>query len=203
MTDRTVTAEATGRRTETPDLATVEARAIAGADTASAARKSAQDLAVTIRSAQTTVDPDRVQTTEIRVKESTELFEPETDKRFQGIERLRIDCVPETAEAVVVDTLEACGTVQSVEFGFHKDVRERLQNEALDAAVARAREKAERLARAEESTVGRVRELMMTDERSGMDGLVEDALCDHDGPDLQPTPITISQSVEVVYELEE
>lgn len=201
MTERTITTEATGRRTETPDLATVELEATAGADTPAAARRSARDLAAGIRSAQTAVDPDRVRTTEIRVEEADELFGPDTDERYRGLERLRIDCVPETAEDVVVDSLEAGGTVQRVEFGFHEEVRERLQDEALDAAVTRAREKAERLARAEDSTVGGVRELTMTDER-GMDGLVDAALCDHDSADLQPTPVTVSQSVEVVYELE-
>lgn len=203
MTERTVTTEATGRRTETPDLATVEVKATAGADTATGARRAARDIAEGIRSTQTAVDPDRVQTTEIQVSETKEMFEPDSDERYQGLERLRIDCVPETAEAVVVDSLEAGGTVQSVEFGFHEEVRERLQDEALDAAVTRAREKAEQLARAEESTAGGVRELTMTDDRSGMDGFVDAALCDHDSPDLQPTPITVSQSVEVVYELED
>lgn len=201
MTLNTITTEATGRRTATPELATIEVKAIDGADTAAAAHQAAKDLAERIRSSLTTVDPNRVQTTEIRVKDRSEMFDPDTDRRYQGLERLHIECLPETAEDIVVDVLEAGCTVQSVDFRFHEEVHQRLQDEALEAAMARAREKAERLAGAERMTVGGIHEVTTADDRSGMEGLVEDALCEHEESDLTSTPTTITQRVRVVYEL--
>jgi uncharacterized protein YggE len=89
-----------------------------------------------------------------------------------------------------------------VPFQIHDQVRRQLQDDALTAAMERARQKAERLAAVENLVVGEIQSVTTqnVDGATGMDRIVEDALETPDA-DLSPAPIAVSQRVEVVCEL--
>lgn len=199
----TVTTEAVSRREATPELATVEVAVVGEGETAATARERVRDRSATLRASltETTVDADRVRRTELRVESTDQQFDSATDAAYEATERLVVDCVPETAEAVVVAATDAGGTVRTVDFHLGESVSRRLQDEALEAATGRAREKAERIAAAEGLTVAGVREVTTRDVPTGMNSIVDAALAHGPEMDLQPDPTTVAAAVEVVFEL--
>ncbi len=201
MSNRTITIDATGRQEAAPDLATVTVTAIAGGGSAAAAHRATRDRASTVRESVTAVPADRIRTVDLDVQETDELFESETDEQFQATERLHIDCVPETAADIVVDVVDAGGTVQSVQFELHPERHRECQDAALSAAMDRARHKAERIAAAEGLSVGDVQTVTAGELETGMGTLVDEALAAHSTSDMQPTPIAVTEDVKVVYEL--
>jgi len=201
---RTITTDATARREAVPDLATVNVRVLGEGDTAAVAHAAVCDRAETLRESVTSVSADQLQTTDRRVEKTSNLFESETDAPYQATECIRVECAPETAEAVVLDMTDAGGSVTSVEFDLHGEVARELQNGALTAATTRAREKAEGIATAEGLAVGAVQSATteeMHGGMEGMEGLVEDSLTLNSDVTLQPTPTAVAVTVEVVYEL--
>jgi len=203
MTARTITTSATAQRTETPDLATVEVTAIGEGDSVVAARTTARDRTTTIRESVTAVPADQIQTVDLQIEDTDEMFDPVTDAAYQATERLHIDCVPETAEEVVVEVTDASGTIRNVQFYLHEEVHRRLQNEALTAAMERSREKADLIAATEGLDVAGVQDVATKDASTGMESIVDEALASGSDTDLHPEPITVSESVEVTYELTE
>jgi uncharacterized protein YggE len=203
MTMPTLTTSATARRKQKPDLATIEVAAVGEGETAAVARATASDRGKTIRESVTAVSTDQIQTVDIQVEEVDDVFGPDTDADYHAREELTIECLPESAEDVVLDVTEVSGTVQSVQFGLHPDRHQNLQTEALSTAMDRAREKAEQLAACEAMTIAGVQSISTTEMPTGMEGIVDEVL--HDVPEtgLSPTPVTVSESVEVVYELAE
>lgn len=198
----TITIEATAQREAMPDVARITALARAGGEDAGAARAIVRDRTATIRESVSDVDSVAIHTLDIEIDESAELFEPETDAPYVARERLEIRCAPEAAEAVVIAVTDAGGSVQSVEFALHEQVRRELEDEAQGAALKRARKKATTLAGAEGLSVGEAQTITTTDVDTGMSGLVEMAVSEPDC-DVAPAPITVSEAVEVVYELVE
>lgn len=203
MPARTITTTAIGRRKAPPELATVEVTAIGTGDSAAVARETARDRAATIREAVTAVSTTQIQTVTLRVEDSSNMFDAVTDAQYQAKERLQVDCVPETAKAVVVEVTDAGGTVQAVQFALSETVHRQLQNEALTAAMERAREKAERLAAAEGVAVAGIQHVTTTEESTAMESIVDEALASNPQSNLQPTPVAVSEAVEVTYELVE
>lgn len=203
MPARTITVDATSRRDASPSLATVELTAIGEGESASNARERAHDRAATIGDSLTTASAEQIRTVDVRVEDSAELFEPETDAAYRATRRLHVECTPETAANVVAEATDAGGTVRGVEFHVHEDVRRELQDDALAAAMERARRKAERMAAVEGLRVAGVREVSTKHVDEGMESIVDDALAAGSDLDLQPTPITVAERVEVVYELAE
>jgi uncharacterized protein YggE len=203
MKSRTVTVDAVGQCEAVPDLATVEAFAIGEGESASDARAIAKDRASTIRESITDISTDQIRTVDLQVQDTDEMFDPVTDAPFQATERLHIDCLPENAESVVVDVTNAGGQIQTVQFQLHEDKRRELQDKAINSAMERAREKAEQMAAAEGLAVAEMQEAATTDVSTGFESIVDEALASSPDTDLRPTPITISEGVEVVYELSE
>jgi len=203
MTARTITTSATAQRTETPDLATVEVTAIGEGDSVVAARTTARDRTTKIRESVTAVSADQIQTVDLQIENTDEMWDPTTDTAYQATERLHIDCVPDTAEEVAVEVTDARGTIRNVQFYLHEDIHRKLQNEALTAAMERSREKAEQMAATEGLAVAGVQDVATTDGSTGMENIVDEALGSGSDTDLHPEPITVSESVEVTYELTE
>ncbi|WP_135851935.1 SIMPL domain-containing protein [Halorussus salinus] len=203
MSRRTITADATGRRSVPPERATVELKVTGDGDSPTAARRTVADRAATLRASLTDEVPsaDRVATVELRVSDSSKAFDPATDAPYFAVERLHVDCAPETASEVAVVATESGATVPDVQFRLDETVHRRLQDEALADAMARARAKADRLAAAEELSVGRVREVTTETSDDAMSDIVEEALANGPETDLSPEPIAVSETVEVVYEL--
>jgi uncharacterized protein YggE len=186
-----------------PDSATVEALAIGEGESASDARAIANDRASTLRESITDVSTAQVRTVDLQVQDTDEMFDPVTDAPFQAIERLHIDCVPENAESVVVDVTNAGGQIQTVQFRLHEDKRRELQNNAISSAMERAREKAEQMAAIEGLAVAEIQEATTREVSTGFESIVDEALASSSETDLHPAPITVSEGVEVVYELSE
>lgn len=201
MTIRTITVEATARRDAAPELARVEVTVTGAADEATDARALARDRAATVRDSVTPVSADRIRTVDIQIEDATEAFGPDIEAQYQATERLHVECVPETAETVVVDVTDAGGTVQTVQFQIHDSVREQLQDDALAAAMERTREKASRLAAVEGLVVSDVQNITTRDANAGMDSIVEEALERSPDTGLSPATVGVSERVEVVYEL--
>jgi len=203
MTTRTITTDATARCEAMPDSATVEALAIGEGESASDARAITSDRASTLRESITDVSTAQVRTVDLQVQDTDEMFDPVTDAPFQAIERLHIDCVPENAESVVVDVTNAGGQIQTVQFRLHEDKRRELQNNAISSAMERARQKAEQMAAAEGLAVAEIQEATTKEVSTGFESIVDEALASSPETDLHPAPITVSEGVEVVYELSE
>ena len=203
MKSRTVTVDAVGRCEAVPDLATVEAFAIGEGESASDARAIAKDRSSTLQESITDVSRDQIRTVDLQVQDTDEMFEPVTDAPFQATERLHIDCLPENAESVVVDVTNAGEQIQTVQFQLHEDKRRELQNNAISSAMERAREKAEQMAAIEGLTVAEIQEATTREVSTGFESIVDEALASNSETDLHPAPITVSEGVEVVYELSE
>ncbi|WP_132057009.1 SIMPL domain-containing protein [Halorussus amylolyticus] len=92
MTRRTITTDATGRSERSPELATVGVQAIGEGDSAAAAREGARDRAATVRESLAEVSPsERIDTVELRVEDSTQAFDPDTDAPYRAIEMRNSD----------------------------------------------------------------------------------------------------------------
>jgi len=196
-----ITTEGTGRHEALPDLATVEVTVVGDGDSATIAREAVRDHAATVRES-LTVSDDQIRTVELRVVDTTEPFEPETDAPYRATERLVVDCVPETAGDVVVEATDAGGEIQSIDFHLHESVRQELRDAALEAATERAREKAERIAAVEDLAVAEVREMRTGETNTGMQGFADGTLDLAPDTDFQPSPVAITEAVEVEFELE-
>jgi uncharacterized protein YggE len=200
MVSRTITIQASAREEAVPDLAQVEVKLVAPAEAAVDAQTRLRDRAATLRESVTTVSPDQIRTVNRRIEETSEVFEPATDAPVQATEHFHIDCLPETAADVIVEVADAGASVTDIQFHLHDDVRQDLQNDALRAAMTRARDKAEQMAAAEGLTVGNVQQAAIQD--TGMESIVDEALAMAPDKELQPDPIGVTQEVEVTYALD-
>ena len=81
------------------------------------------------------------------------------------------------------------------------DAQRQLEDETLEAALDRARKKAERLATAEGMAVAGIQSISTTQPAADMDGIVDEALDQSTNMDISPPPVEVSKRVEVVYEL--
>lgn len=203
MGPRTITVEAVGQCEATRKLATVEASIISDGESASDARAMVKDRVATLRESITNASTEQLKTVDIQVLDTDEMFEPVTDASFQATERINVNCVPETVESVVIDIINAGGQIQSVRFQIHEAKHQELQNEALSSAMERARKKAEQIAAVESVTVAKIQQATMKDVSTGFESIVDEALASNSGTNLHPTPVTISEGVEVVYEISE
>jgi len=183
-------------------VATVGALTVGEGASAEDARATARDRAATIRESIRGVSPGQVETTELQVRDADALFDSVADAPFQAIERLHVDCAPESAESVVVDVTDAGGQVEAVQFRLREDRCRELQNEAVGAAVERVREKTERMAAAEGLVVAGLREATTT-ATTGSETIVDEALALRPDTDLHPAPVTVSEAVEAVFTLGE
>ncbi|MDZ7777355.1 MAG: SIMPL domain-containing protein [Bacteroidales bacterium] len=201
MTDRTVTTTAAATRSVDPDSASVVITAIGEAPSAARAREHARDRAVTVRTAVEAVTEVTIETVDKRVTNAAATFDPDTDAAFRAVEEFHARCQPEMAAAVVVEATDAGGTVDRVAYELTEMTRAEEQDAALTAAVDRARRKAERVATAEGLAVGTAQQITTKPERPGEATVVDDAW--ESDPAVHPAPISVTERVEVSYELVE
>lgn len=201
MTRRTITVTATGRSETIPELTTVEVTASGEGESAAVARERSRDRAETIRTT-LPVDDDRIRTVDRRVEPASDLFGECTDAAYWAVQTLHVDCVAETAAAVVVDAADVGGEIESVEFGLHEETTRRLEDEALDAAMERAATKADRIAAAEGLTVGEVVSVTTVAEETDTSSFVDEGLEMAHEADFEPDHVVVSETVEVAYELD-
>ena len=200
MQSQTVTVDAVGRSATAPDVALVEAYVTGPGDSASDARAIVADRAATLRESITAVTPEQVTTVEMQVQDTTKAFDAVADAPFEATERFQIECAPNQAETVVLDVASGGGQVQTVQFQLLETTRRSLRNDALDTAMDHAREKAERIAVAEDLTITTMHEVTMKDVSSGFESIADEALASSPDTDVHPAPVTVAERVEVVYQ---
>ena len=198
---RTVQVDATGQAEALPELASIKVAASETGETTAAAYANAKDQAAAIRSSVTSIDEDQVRTVDFTVEDPADFYECNTDAPFEATERLEIDCTPDAVEEIVVDVTDAGGMVREVNFKPRKSVARQLEEEALTGAMQRAREKAESIASTECLGVGDILDVTEKRDELGMDSLVDEALEMNPGTAIQPSLITVSETVEVTFEL--
>lgn len=201
MTSPTITADGRAQFEGTPDLAVTEAVAIRNGESASEARALVSDQVAALRDSVSRTATEEVQTVTAQIQDTEEMWDPATDAPFQARERLRISCQPDHIESVVTEVLDAGGQIEHVEFQLGDERLRSLQNEAIESAMKRAREKAEQIAAVEGYTVTGVQSVSTNDGNVGFDSIVDDALDSAADTDLNPAPITVSQGVQVIYEI--
>lgn len=200
---RTITVDATGTCETVPELASVDIDARDEGETAAAACAGARNRAEMIRTSIQAVPDDRIRTVDFQIRDTAEAFDSTTDAAFVARERLTVDCKPEAVEAVISETTDASGTVREVHFTLQSDVEQRLEDEALGKAMERARQKAEQLVAPESLTLGDVIEVTTKNTEWGMDSLVDEALAMHSDTVVDPSPVTVSETIEVSFEITE
>ncbi|WP_165857837.1 SIMPL domain-containing protein [Halonotius pteroides] len=194
----TVTATASATRAAAPDSATVAVTALGEAASAARARKRARNRAATVRTAIEATVEVGIETVDHRVTNSAVTFEPETDAAFRAVEEFHVRCEPDAVATVVVEATDGGGGVDHVQFALTDTARADLQAEAMTAAVDRARRKADRLAAADGLAVGAARSITTQPARPGNEP-VDDAW--ESDPSVHPAPISVTERVEVEYEL--
>ena len=194
VTARTVTTTASATRAAAPDSATVAVTALGEGASAARARDRARNRAATIRTAIEATAEVTVETVDHRVTNSAATFEPETDAAFRAVEECHVRCEPAAVDTVVVEVTDSGGGVDHVQFALTDAARAELQEEAMTAAVDRARQKADRLAAAE----GPAQTITTKPARPGGEP-VDDAW--ESDPTVHPAPISVTERVEVAYEL--
>ena len=199
MTARTVTTTASATRTAAPDTATVGVTALGEGASAARARERAQTRAATVRAAIEGVAEATIETVDHRVTNAGASFEPETDAAFRAVEEFHVRCEPAAAATVVVAATDAGGTIDSVQYALTDAAEKSVQDDALTAAVRRAREKAERVAATEGLGVGEAHGITTKPDYPGDDPVVDDAW--ESDPAVHPAPISVTERVEVEYEL--
>ncbi len=204
MDKRTLTTMATDDLTVVPERAAIEVTAVGEGESATAARRTARDRAETVRTTlrEADVDTSWIATVELTVEDSASLFGADQSAPYRAVKRLRVGCLPEAVEDLVVLATDAGGTVPSVTFELRDEVRRKLEADALVGAVERAREQAERMAAAHDLSLDGVRSMTTVDDDCfGTSSIVDNALAHGAEADLSPEPITVSESVEVIYDL--
>jgi len=199
MTARTVTTTASATRTAAPDSATVAVTALGEGASAAHARERAQTRAATVRRAIEAVAEVTSETVDHRVTNAGASFEPETDAAFRAVEEFHVRCEPAAAATIVVEATDAGGTIDSVQYALTEGTRDAVQDDALAAAVRRARRKAEQVATTEGLAVGEAQTVTTKPEYPGGDPVVDDAW--ESDPAVHPAPISVTERVEVAYEL--
>lgn len=198
VTARTVTTTASATRAAAPDSATVAVTALGEGASAARARDRARNRAATIRTAIEATAEVTVETVDHRVTNNAATFEPETDAAFRAVEECHVRCEPAAVDTVVVEVTDSGGGVDHVQFALTDAVRAELQEEAMTAAVDRARQKADRLAAAEGLAVGPAQTITTKPARPGGEP-VDDAW--ESDPTVHPAPISVTERIEVAYEL--
>jgi len=201
MSGRTITTEATAQCTQHPEVATIEATVFADSDVPTNARALARDRVETVRKSITTVSSDQLKTVEMRVDEVDDLFGPETEADYRAEETLIVQCRPDRAETIVTAIIDTGGTVQAVEFGLHQNTYHQLQDDAIEEALERAREQAERIAATEGLQVSRLLAVSTKAATPNNTDMADDLLSDVGEQQLIPTPVEVAKRVEVVYEV--
>lgn len=205
MTDRTVTVDGEGRSTATATFAAVEVWVEGRADSATHARDRARDAEASVRDALQNegIDAKNIRTTSARIENQDDAFGVnESDPDHRALVELTVDCRPETAGDVVTTVTDAAsGTgIRDVFFKVGEGTQAELRREALEGAMATAREDAEAIATPEGLAVGALLDVMTTEGSDGFESIVDDALAA--GPDgFEPDPIEVTASVEATFEL--
>lgn len=198
MASKTVTTTATASRASKPEQATIDVLVLGRGDSAADARTAARDRGSLIRETIAVAD-DRVETREFQVTDAEASFEPEIDARFQATEQFRIRTQPSNVATLITEITDAGGSIETLQYQLTVETRTSLEDEVLAAAMKRARQKADSLAAAEALSVGGVVEIETKTVTTGHHATVETAW--ESAPNLHPAPITVAETVEVMYEL--
>jgi uncharacterized protein YggE len=203
MSSRTISTHAVGRCEAPPDFATIEAVAKGEGDFADEAQAEAAECAARIEETVTDTTANQFETVEIQLQNGEEDLGSIGGAPFEATHELHVDCPPDRAKEVALDVVEVGGQISSIDYKLHEETSRRLEDEALAAAVERAREKAERMARIEGLAVAEVRSIANEAPGSEFNYSLDITLSTTLDGNIHPEPIGLSQQVEVEYKLTE
>jgi uncharacterized protein YggE len=121
------------------------------------------------------IPPEQVHLSSLEIQRTDEVFDPVVETPFQATAHVHVDCRPDAVETAVVEVTDAGAELTKVTFGLAPEGRRQLEHDALADAMAHARAKAERLAAAEDATVGTVCAIETADGETGMESIVDDS----------------------------
>ena len=199
MESRTITVEATGTCDVSPDVVTVTATAVATGTTASTARSTVHSRGETIRAAVGERISASITTVDLRVQSGAVTFAPEMDAECRAVEEFQLRCEPASVADVVVEITDSGGTIQAVEYQLTDTSRAGAEDEAREAAIDRAHEKATTIAAETGVAVGEPQAATTKRVATGQEAGADDAWGSSDS--LHPAPIAVAEAVEVSYAL--
>lgn len=206
--NRTVTVTANGEVTAEADQAVVRVSVVATGDTADAARERLAANVSSLRSglSEATVGEDQISTSGYDIHQDRRTPEQAGDgaaDAYVARQSFEITLSDTESAGSVIDVAVASGAtnVDGVQFTLSEDARESVKQDALEAAMATARTNAETLAATEDLSIGDAIEITNTDVRP-VPYAAEAALSadGNGGTTIDGGPVTVTASVEVVYE---
>lgn len=198
MAERTVSTTATARRDVEPERVDIEFQVTADRESPEDARTAALDAAESLCDA---LPEDGARRAEFRMDDETDGFASEDTAPYTASKRVEVACPPSTASEVLAAGTETGATATEVSVGLEPETYRAQHEQALSAAMERARAEADAVAGAEGLAVGPVRDVSVVDP-DGMDSLVADALGSSLGSvAFDPGPVSVVAEVEVVYDL--
>lgn len=126
----------------------------------------------------------------------------EHNEPYWAAERLIATCAPDRASKFVDIVARGDGTVPTVQFELRDDTRTQLQQEALNSVMTEARQRAERLAEAENLVITGVQEIEAFDDDGNKDSDLEASMAADSSYDFEPGVVTVTGSVKVRYEVQ-
>jgi len=205
----TISATGTGEVTADADLAVVSIGVTTTADSADDARGTVADDVAAVRAALTDagVADDAIQTTGFNIYPEYDYSGQERDLLgYRATHTLRVEVAPDRA-GEVIDLAVGAGAseIRGVAFTLSDERRAELREEALTRAVDSARADADAVASASGLTVAGVHTATVGGSASPGPypvAYAEDAARASGSTELSPGPVTVSATVQMVYEAE-
>lgn len=207
-TGPTVTVGASASVEAAPDLAVVRVAVEATAESAEEARATVADDAERMRAAlrEAGVPDGNVSTEAFNVYPQYD-YSDETREfvGYRAVHAYRVEVAPDRAgEVVDLAVGNGATSVSGISFELSDEVRQELREEALTAAVEKARADAETVATASGGSLGDVRSVSTSDGGDGGPGPIpftESRSADDASTVVEPGTARVTASVTVVYEL--
>lgn len=196
-----MTVTASGTATTPATRGRIELRASGEGADAATARNRAADHEARLRDALASVGiDDAIRTTEFSLDDPTERFDADGSDDYRAVESLAVDVAVGDVRDVLVAATDAGATVRGVDVGVSEAGRERLHSDAVSAAMASARTKAEAAAAGMDGELDGVCSVAVErDDR--FESIVEEAVGWTGGAEFQPDPASVTATVEVCYAL--
>jgi uncharacterized protein YggE len=206
----TITVSATGSETAEPDKAILRVAVEKSAKDPTVARNNVADNVSSVTAALTElgIAEEDVRTTDYRIYQErrdprlTESGES-TEPVYHARQTIEVHLTDTDGVGEVIDTAVEAGAtqVQDVRFTLTEETRNELQNDALEGAMDRARERADTLADASEMTINGPQEI--TTESGGVPIVpyqTEAAGMATASTSIDPGPVSVETHVTVTYE---
>jgi len=210
QTNRTVDVSASGSISAQPNQAVVRVGVEARADDAATARQRLAANVTELRSALQEIEGARVTTSGYDIGQDYRRPGPEGEQpepEYVARQRFQITINDTEQAGTIIDTAVANGatSVDDVRFTLSADRRDELEEQALEAAMDRARVKAETLAGSADLTIDSARKITTVERGYNPYELQATATASADGAEttIDTGAVTVAAQVHVTYDAQE